>query len=646
MGRDVVRESARAGRLVVWEESARDGAQAKTLMPAAVRVRLAREQGRVFGADGPRHVVFAAGFPAVCAEEFEAVRRVAVEAEGAVSVAAVCRGRAADVRQAVAAVRRAEHARVMVVVPASEAMASTMAHRTAREALEAAVALIGEARAVDDRVAVDLCLADASRADHGLMAAAAGAFTGAGAGVVVLADTVGLQLPSDTAEMFAEVAAGAGPGTVLASHLHNDLGLGLANTLEALRAGVRVAATSWLGIAERSGMAATEQLLLLLAEDGARAARLLGPDADRLWWTAPDLTALPRLAGLVSEATGVPLGVTTPVVGTGVGSISTGTPFVHPRLFQPYDPQAVLGTAPRVVLTQLASARVVRAIASRLGHDLEHDPDGERTAAALAWVKSRAFRTGRAVVEDAAFAAFLDGAPDADLGTVDADGARTALGEGAAVLPNPAPLTFVVAGTDPRAVNTAKGRPADQAVALWAHDPGVLAELDTVLGLGAGLAALARRLLTEELVTLLLPLRPDADPPAWLAPATRDGWTLLFGARWSPLLPVLAGHPVLYVSSANRTGRAPAATAAEAEALGVPVLGPGSLPGTGVGGAAARAATTTLRLHPDGRLDLHRAGAQDRAYGGGAGYLEHLRAVYGPGPGPGLLRGGGEEEVA
>ncbi|WP_158845069.1 hypothetical protein [Streptomyces sp. NRRL WC-3742] len=54
--------------------------------------------------------------------------------------------------------------------------------------------------------------------------------------------------------------------------------------------------------------------------------------------------------------------------------------------------------------------------------------------------------------------------------------------------------------------------------------------------------------------------------------------------------------------------------------------------------------TTALRLHPGWRLGLHRAGVQDRAYGGGVGCLEHLRAVYGPGPG--LLLGGGEEEVA
>nr|WP_223243976.1 2-isopropylmalate synthase [Streptomyces sp. CBMA156] len=393
-----------AGRVVLWEESARDGAQAKTLMAPGFRVRLAREQGRVFGVDGPRHVVFAAGFPAVCAEEFEAVRRVAVEAEGAVSVAAVCRGRAADVRQAVASVRGTAHARVMVIVPASEAMARVMTHRTAREALELGVALVEEARGLTGGVAVDVCLADATRADHGLLAESAVALTAAGAGVVVLADTVGDQLPSDVARLFTRVRAAADDEVVLASHLHNDLGLGLANTLQALEAGVRVVSSSWLGIAERSGLVATEQLLFLLAHRAQYTARLLGEGADP-WWTAPDLTRLPGIARMVSEETGVPLSVTTPIVGTGVGTISTGTPFVHPRLFQPFDPEELMGITPRVVLTQLASARVVRTVAARLGREL----DDAQAHAAMAWVKQHAYRTGLAVVDDDAFGCYLEG---------------------------------------------------------------------------------------------------------------------------------------------------------------------------------------------------------------------------------------------
>ncbi|MCX4745005.1 2-isopropylmalate synthase [Kitasatospora sp. NBC_01287] len=402
---DEVRESAQAGRLVLFEESARDGAQAKTLMSAGFRVRLAREQGAVFGADGPRHVVFAAGFPSVCAQEFEATRQVALEAQDSVSPAAICRGTAADVRLAISAVRGAAHARVMVIVAASEATARALVHRSAREALAQGLEVVKEAVDLAAGVAaVDVCLVDAPRADPALVAEYAGAMTAQGAGTIVLADTVGDLLPGQARELFTRVARGAGSDTVLVSHLHNDLGLGLANTLAALESGVRVAACSWLGLAERSGMVATEQLLFLLAHDPAKAARILGPDC-RPWWTAPDLTRLPGIARLVSAETGLPLTVTTPIVGSGVGAISTGTPFTHPRTFQPYDPERQLGVAPTVVLTHLASGRVLRAVAERLGHEL----DQAQTRTALAWVKDRAYRLGRAVVPDADFAAYLDG---------------------------------------------------------------------------------------------------------------------------------------------------------------------------------------------------------------------------------------------
>ncbi|OLR93505.1 2-isopropylmalate synthase [Actinokineospora bangkokensis] len=392
---DVVRATAAAGRAVLWEESARDGAQGKTLMSAGFRVRLAREQGALFGADGPAHVVFAAGFPAVCAEEFEATRRVALEAGDRVSPTAVCRARGRDVAQAVDAVRGADHARVMVVVPASDVMADVMVHTTAQQALRDAAALLSGAR--DAGVVPDVCFADAPRGDVALMADAASELTAAGAGVVVVADTTGDLLPARTSEVFTALLARASDEVVFASHLHNDLGLGLANTLAAARAGVRVLSSSWLGVAERSGMVATEQLLFLLAQRGAE---LLG-DTD-LWLTAPDLTRLPAIARAVARETGLPISVTTPIVGTGVGTISTGTPFARPQVFQPFDPTTV-GVEPTVVVTHLASARVIDAVATRLGHQLTPD----RTRDALAWVKSEAYRRNDAVIPDADLDAFL-----------------------------------------------------------------------------------------------------------------------------------------------------------------------------------------------------------------------------------------------
>ncbi|MFJ4795928.1 hypothetical protein [Kitasatospora purpeofusca] len=211
---------------------------------------------------------------------------------------------------------------------------------------------------------------------------------------------------------------------------------------------------------------------------------------------------------------------------------------------------------------------------------------------------------------------------------------RAALARGrAVVLPNPAPLTCVVAATRPNAVNTAKQRPAEQAVALWAHHPRTLDALTERLDLGPDALRLARRLLAEEHLTVLAPVRRPEQAPPWLAPATQDGWTLLFGARWQPLAGLLDAFPVLYVSSANRTGHDPAPGPAEALAMfppDVPVLrSPGPDDHHDGPGGAGRAATTTVRLHPDGRLGLHRHGAQDRAFADPEQYLARLRSGHG-----------------
>ncbi|MCM3920689.1 hypothetical protein ND748_03225 [Frankia sp. AiPs1] len=194
----------------------------------------------------------------------------------------------------------------------------------------------------------------------------------------------------------------------------------------------------------------------------------------------------------------------------------------------------------------------------------------------------------------------------------------------AAVVPNPPPLTYVVVATSPGSVNTAKGRPHDQEVAAWIRDDPAFRELAAVLVLDPPALGLAYRLLVEELVTLLVPLRPDRVLPAWIAPAVRAGYALLFGARWAPLLPLLAPFDVLYVSSANRTGQHPASRARDAVAMfgaGIPVLDADGWPGA----EPRQAATTMLRLRSDGGLDLVRGGAQDAGFASPAAYLAHLR---------------------
>ncbi|MFE0649394.1 Sua5/YciO/YrdC/YwlC family protein [Streptomyces sp. NPDC059534] len=211
--------------------------------------------------------------------------------------------------------------------------------------------------------------------------------------------------------------------------------------------------------------------------------------------------------------------------------------------------------------------------------------------------------------------------------------ARHALSHGTAVvLPNPAPLTHIVTATTATAVNQAKHRPADQPVALWAHHHDTLDTLTDLWDLAPRHRTTALHLLAEEHLTVLLPVRVPGTLPSWLAPAVKDGWMLLFGARWQPLHPLLDDHPVLYVSSANRTGRPPVADTGEALAMfppTVPVLHlTDAEPPRPHTGTQVRRATTTVRVTSDGQLHLHRHGAQDHAHGQADDYLRHLNTCY------------------
>ncbi|MEU7025735.1 hypothetical protein AB0A60_03485 [Streptomyces sp. NPDC046275] len=181
-------------------------------------------------------------------------------------------------------------------------------------------------------------------------------------------------------------------------------------------------------------------------------------------------------------------------------------------------------------------------------------------------------------------------------------------------------------------MNEAKGRPAAQPVALWAHHPDTLRVLtEDIWRLGPRQSATARRLLAEEHLTVLVPVRGHTPGHPWAAPAVKDGWMLLFGARWKPLRGLLDEHPVLYVSSANRTGRPPAADTAAALAMfpaDIPVLALPDHPRTAPP-VPVRRATTTVRLHPDGRTELHRHGAQNAPFTSPDAYLRDLCARHG-----------------
>ena len=134
-----------------------------------------------------------------------------------------------------------------------------------------------------------------------------------GARRLCLADTTGHATPSGVRNLVRfvrdEIIAPSGEDVKLDWHGHRDRGLGIANCLAAIEAGVdRVHATA-LGVGERVGNTEMDLLIVNL--------RLLG-------LYTHDVSRLPEYCRLAAEATGVPIPVNYPVVGADAFRTGTG----------------------------------------------------------------------------------------------------------------------------------------------------------------------------------------------------------------------------------------------------------------------------------------------------------------------------------
>lgn len=402
---DMPRQAATAGRLVIWEEAARDGAQAKTIMSGDQRARIANQTGEVFGAAGPSQVIFAAGFPAIGVDEVRAMRVLAEKVDNC-SLASHGRATRQDIDLGFESLRDACHPRVTFWIPVSDVMSHTLGIASRQAALDHGLEILAYALDKNAGVPIDVALVDASGSDPGHVAVAISALSDAGAGIVKVCDTVGRFYPRQIRQFFQEMFKRLGGQDVAVGlHLHNDLGFALANNLEAIALGARVVASSWLGLGERNGLAATEQLVFALSESVSATHSSLGVATD-LWTVQPDLQRLVPIARAVSDITEVPIKVTDAIVGTGVNTISTGTPFLNPDVFRPFDPQALLGVDPQVHLTQLASKRVLQAIAAERDLVLTD----AALDSAMHWVKAKAYQRNTPIIEKPELFGYLSGA--------------------------------------------------------------------------------------------------------------------------------------------------------------------------------------------------------------------------------------------
>lgn len=261
-------EAAMADRLRIFDTTLRDGEQAPgASMTVADKLRIAQHLA-VLGVD-----VIEAGFPISSPGQREAVERISADVSGPV-ICALARAVEADVEVAGEALREASSSRIHTFIATSDIhlaakfeavrYGATMADKR-KTVLQMAVDAVTHARSWSDDV--EFSAEDAGRTDIGFLCEVFRAVVDAGATTINIPDTTGYTTPAEYARIFDTVRreCGFGPEIVLSTHCHDDLGLAVANSLAAVRAGARQVECTINGLGERAGNASLEEVVMAIA---------------------------------------------------------------------------------------------------------------------------------------------------------------------------------------------------------------------------------------------------------------------------------------------------------------------------------------------------------------------------------------------
>jgi 2-isopropylmalate synthase len=245
-------------RLIVFDTTLRDGEQCPgASLNIKEKLEVARQLSLL------KVDVIEAGFPVASPGDFQAVETIAKEIRNA-SIAGLARAYEKDIVAAAQALEKAESPRIHVFLSTSKSHRTHMVKKAKEEIVTMAMDAVKMAKKyVDD---VEFSPMDASRTEEDFLATVLEAVIGVGATTVNIPDTVGYAIPEQFGDLISYIKKNVSniDKSIISVHCHNDLGLAVANSLAAVRAGARQVECTVNGIGERAGNAAMEEIVMAL----------------------------------------------------------------------------------------------------------------------------------------------------------------------------------------------------------------------------------------------------------------------------------------------------------------------------------------------------------------------------------------------
>ena len=294
--------------LVIFDTTLRDGEQSPgASMSKDEKVRIAK------ALENLQVDVIEAGFAISSQGDFDAVQAIANTVKES-RICSLSRAIKGDIEAAAEALKGAQAARIHTFIATSPIHMEYKLQMEPDQVMDQAIAAVKLARGLIDDV--EFSLEDASRTEFDFMCRVTEEVINAGAQTINLPDTVGYSDPSEYGDMIQRLlnTVPNADKAIFSVHCHNDLGLAVANSLAAVKAGARQVECTINGLGERAGNASLEELVMAI-----RTRKDIFPVQTKI-----DTTQIVPISRLVSSVTGFPVQPNKAIVGANAFAHESG----------------------------------------------------------------------------------------------------------------------------------------------------------------------------------------------------------------------------------------------------------------------------------------------------------------------------------